>query len=213
PVAPLDTAAATADCSAVSCRASSATGAPAYVRPSRSRTAAPLAASARPIAPRASTTNLASSASSSVIALPPSGFRRTDQDRTDPDTAAVVGPAFGAQPQPIPRDLGAGQRDAAQFEGDQPTDRVDVEVLVELHVVQLAEILDRQPGRHPKVLVAQVFHRCDLVGVVLVGDLADDLLQHILDCDQARDGSVLVDQQRHVVAVPLHLTEQRVERL
>ena len=39
--APLDTAAASAACNAVSGSAASPTGAPAYVRPSRSRTAAP----------------------------------------------------------------------------------------------------------------------------------------------------------------------------
>src|SRR6185295_5896832 len=141
PVAPLDTAAATADCSAVSCRASSATGAPAYVRPSRSRTAAPLAASARPIAPRASSTSLASSASSSVITPPCPGLRRADQDRTDPDTAAVVGPAFGAEPQSVPCHFGARQRDTAEFQRHQPADGVDVQIFVELDVVQLAKVL------------------------------------------------------------------------
>ena len=122
-------------------------------------------------------------------------------------------PALGAQLQPVPRHLGARQRHAAQLEGQQAADGVDVEILVELDVVQLAEVLDRQPGRHPEVLVAQVFHRRDLVGVVLVGDLADDLLEHVLDGDQARDRAVFVDQQRHVVAVALHLAQQRVQRL
>ena len=124
----------------------------------------------------------------------------------------MVRPAFGAQPQPVPRHLGARQRDTAQLEGHQAADRVDVEVLVELDVVQLAEVLDGQPRRHPEMLVAQVFHGRDFVGVVLVGDLADDLLQHVLDRDQARDGAVLVDQQHHVDAVALHLAQQRVER-
>ena len=58
---------------------------------------------------------------------------------------------------------------------------------------------------HAKVLVAQFFHGGDLVRVVLVCDLADDLLQHVLDGDQAGDCAVLVDEQRHVVAVALHL--------
>ena len=54
----------------------------------------------------------------------------------------MVGSAFGAQPQSVPCHLGAGQRDAAKLEGQQTADRVDVEVLVELDVVQLAEVLD-----------------------------------------------------------------------
>ena len=38
-----------------------------------------------------------------------------------------------------------------------------------------------------------------LVLVVLVGDLADDLLQHVLDGHQAGDAAVFVRHQRHVV--------------
>ena len=49
--------------------------------------------------------------------------------------------------------------------------------------------------------------------VILVGDLPDDLLQHVLDGHQPGDRPVLVDQQRHVLAVLLHLTQQRIQRL
>ena len=40
-----------------------------------------------------------------------------------------------------------------------------------------------------------------LVEVVLVLDVADDLLEHVLDGHQAGDAAVLVDHDRHVVAV------------
>src|SRR5271166_1730843 len=213
-VAPLDTAAATAACNAVRRSDDRATGAPAYVRPSASRTAAPLAASARPIAPRASTTSLASSVSSrSVTVAVLLGSGGVDEHGPDPHPAALILTALGAQPQPVRNHLGAGQRHAAEFQRQQAADGVDVEILFELHIVELAEVLDRQPCGHPKLLVGQLLDRRDLIGVVLVGDLADDLLQHVLDRHQPRGGPVFVDQQRHVVAVALHLAQQLVKRL
>ena len=115
--------------------------------------------------------------------------------------------ALGPQPQSVPDHLGTGQRNPAQFQRYQAADGVDVEVAVELDTVELPDILDRQPCLDPEHLVPQVFHRGDLIGVVLVGDLTDDLLQHVLDGDQARGGAVLVDQQGHMDAVALHLLE------
>jgi hypothetical protein len=53
----------------------------------------------------------------------------------------------------------------------------------------------------------------DLVEVVFVLDVADDLLQHVLDGDQAGDAAVLVDHDRHVVARGAELAQQDVEAL
>ena len=39
-----------------------------------------------------------------------------------------------------------------------------------------------------------------VVVVVLVVDVADDLLEHVLDGDEAGDAAVFVDDDRHVVA-------------
>jgi hypothetical protein len=39
-----------------------------------------------------------------------------------------------------------------------------------------------------------------VVVVVLVVDVADDLLEHVLDGDEAGDAAVLVDDDRHVAA-------------
>ena len=50
-------------------------------------------------------------------------------------------------------------------------------------------------------------------GVVLVGDLADDLLEDVLDRHQAGEAAVLVDDDRHVGARGLHLPQQLVDRL
>ncbi len=110
-------------------------------------------------------------------------------------------------------DLSAGQRHPAQLQGEQAADRVDVEVLVEVDVVELPDILDRQPCGHPEHVVAQLFHRRHLIGVVLVGNLADDLLQHVLDGDQSGGCAVLINEQGDVDAVSLHFLEQVIERL
>jgi hypothetical protein len=47
--------------------------------------------------------------------------------------------------------------------------------------------------------------------VVLVGDLADDLLEDVLDGDQACRATVLVDDDHEVGAGRLHLGEQVVD--
>ncbi len=52
-----------------------------------------------------------------------------------------------------------------------------------------------------------------LVEVVLVLDVADDLLQHVLDRDEARHAAVFVDDDRDVVAVGAELAQQHVEPL
>lgn len=44
-------------------------------------------------------------------------------------------------------------------------------------------------------------------------NLADDLLQHVFDADEAGYRAVLVDQQGHVVTVALHFPQQCVQRL
>src|SRR5262245_40630678 len=159
PVAPLDAAAATAACSPLSFSVDKSTGAAAYVRPSASLTAAPLSASARAIAARASTTSLASSASSSsaMVVVPPIGrsagpvgVGRAQQNGVDAHTPPMIRAALGAQPQAVRDHLGPRQRHPPQFQGDQAAHGVDVEVVVEFHVVQFPDVLDRQPRGNPK---------------------------------------------------------------
>ena len=52
-----------------------------------------------------------------------------------------------------------------------------------------------------------------LVEVVFVLDVADDLLEHVLDRDEARHAAVLVDDDRDVVAVGAEVAQQHVEAL
>ena len=79
-------------------------------------------------------------------------------------------------------------------------------------VEQLGEVVDVQRGRHPQPAVAEVLDLGRLA-VVLVGDLADDLLEDVLDGDQARGAAVLVDDDGEVGLVALHLAQQVVDRL
>ena len=52
-----------------------------------------------------------------------------------------------------------------------------------------------------------------LVEVVLVLDVADDLLQHVLDRDEAGHAAVLVDDDRDVVAVRAEIAQEDVQSL
>src|SRR5690606_13774414 len=207
-VAPAATALATESCSAVSVNDGRETLAPAYVRPSESRTAAPSTAPIRARAARASVTSFASSWSSCSVSTFASGIRSlplllarstrlllepvvlgaADQYRLDPVTPA--GGAFGHQPQPPHRSGRARDRHAAQRLREQPGDRVHL-LGRQLHLEQLAQVLDRQPAGDPHRAVLQPLDRRDL-HVVLVGDLPDDLFQDVLDRDQAGGATVLV---------------------
>mgnify|MGYP003694122647 CR=1 FL=1 len=52
-----------------------------------------------------------------------------------------------------------------------------------------------------------------LVEIVLVLDVADDLLEHVLDGDQARDAAVFVDDDGDMVAIGAKVAQQHVEPL
>jgi hypothetical protein len=52
-----------------------------------------------------------------------------------------------------------------------------------------------------------------LVEVVLVLDVADDLLEHVLDGDQAGHAAVFVDHDGHVVVVRAEVAQQHVQAL
>jgi hypothetical protein len=76
----------------------------------------------------------------------------------------------------------------------------------------LLELGHRQPRRDPGGAGREPLDRRAL-GVVLVGDLAHDLLEDVLDSDQAGGAAVLVDDDRHVDPHALHLPQQLVDRL
>jgi hypothetical protein len=75
----------------------------------------------------------------------------------------------------------------------------------------------RSIGRVAAHAVGAVGQREDVALVLgdveLVLDLADDLLEHVLDGDQPGDAAELVDHDRQVVAVAAELAQQVVEAL
>ena len=81
----------------------------------------------------------------------------------------------------------------------------------ELDVEQLLEIVDVRPAIHARLILGQADdHR--LLGVVLVLDLADDLLEQVLDRHQAGRSPVLVEDDRDVDLPTLEFVEEVVDR-
>ena len=125
-----------------------------------------------------------------------------DQDRAH----AAALDLLGAEHQVAEADLVALLRNLAEEAEHQAADRVPFRVR-QLDAEQLAEIVDGRATLDP---VDAVGHRDELglVRVVLVLDLADQLLEHVLERDQADDRAVLVGDQRRVELLPLHLAQQ-----
>ena len=80
-----------------------------------------------------------------------------------------------------------------------------------LEVPQVEQVVDRGPAVDPRPVLAQLLDQ-RLLDVVLVLDLADDLLEEVLDRDQARRPAVLVEHDRDVDLAPLELVQQVVDR-
>ena len=80
--------------------------------------------------------------------------------------------------------------------------RVDVE--------QLGEVVDVGAPVDPGLVVGEPDDQ-RLLDVVLVLDLADDLLEQVLDRDQAGRSAVLVEHDRDVDLAALELVEQVVD--
>src|SRR5690606_25746372 len=155
---------------------------------SRSRTAAPWATWRRAREARARVTSLASSGGSSMPRMyrPRSGLggHVLRLDTGDDHPADAVPPTLRrlrleAQAPHLHDRPGDGDR--AQMLGHQPADRVDV-VVLDADAEQLLEIVDVEPGADSPRPVRQGLALVGLV-VVLVGDLADDLLEDVLDRD------------------------------
>ncbi len=107
----------------------------------------------------------------------------------------------------------AAMRHAAEMMGDQPADGIDL-VVGEIGAERLVELCDLGERAHA---VAAVRRRDDVAGflveVVFVLDVADDLLQHVLDGDQAGHAAVFVHHDREVVAVHAEVVQQHVQAL
>ena len=98
-------------------------------------------------------------------------------------------------------DLLAALGHAAEALQHEAADRVEL-LVAEVGAELLVEVGDLGQ-RLDAVVAAPVLDDVvlGLVEVVLVLDVADDLLEHVLDRDQPGDAAVLVDHDRDVVAV------------
>ena len=100
---------------------------------------------------------------------------------------------------------------APQQRKHEAAERVDVLLLLGLQKLEpqvLLELLDGRARRGDEPELRLGGDMRGLGDVVLVLDVADDLLDQILDGDEAVGAAVLVDDQRHVDAGRLHADEQ-----
>src|SRR5699024_567717 len=126
----------------------------------------------------------------------------------------VAAPALAFQGESEPSVFGAcaTEWDPTQDEGHKTTHGLHIVHLQIALGEQLGELAQRKTCGDPDPTVLEPLHRGDLV-VVLVGDLTDDLLDDVFQGDQARSAAVLVDGDRHVVALLLHLPQQFIDGL
>src|SRR6266567_4280746 len=124
----------------------------------------------------------------------------------DGDGADPVAPAshtLGGQPQARHGRRRAGDRHPAEPLRKQSADGLHV-LGLDPNLEQLGQLVHRQPRRHPGVPVAEPLDR-RLLPVVIVCDIAHDLLQDVLDRHQSGRAAILVDHDGHVRPPGLHL--------
>ncbi len=104
-------------------------------------------------------------------------------------------------------------RHAAQVVGQQPAHGIDVFV-GEMRAEGFVELADFGQAAHAHVAIGGrqnvVFF---LIEVVFVFNVADDLLQHVFDGDEACHAAVFVNDDGDVVAVDAEVSQQHVQSL
>jgi hypothetical protein len=107
----------------------------------------------------------------------------------------------------------AAPRHVAQLVRDDAADGVE-RVFRQRHVERVVDLGDAGVAGHAHAAVGQRVDAALGIGVVeFVLDLADDLLEHVLDREQPGGVAELVDHDRQVVAVAAELAQQLVEVL
>ena len=105
----------------------------------------------------------------------------------------------------------AANRYAARQHRNEPAQRIDIAGILgagEYRTDAGLEFLHRQAGVDDQGAVGIGLQPRRRGGLVLFLDLADDLLDQILDGDQPVDAAIFVDHQRHVDAPLAHLQKQ-----
>src|SRR5690606_38302351 len=89
-----------------------------------------------------------------------------------------------------------------------------VELLIgEVGIELLVELFDRRQALDQEVAGGQFLDVVLVVDIVLVLDVADDLLQYILDGDQTRHAAIFVDDDGHMVMGRAKFLEQHIQPL
>ena len=100
---------------------------------------------------------------------------------------------------------------AAKLGDDEASQRL--EMAVGQHQPEfLLEVVAVDQARHLTLIARLRGRSVGFDRIVLVGDLTEDLLQEILDGDDAGSASVFVDDDRQGPALTLHVDEQLIER-
>ena len=85
-------------------------------------------------------------------------------------------------------------------------------VLIDDDTQGFFEVIDVHRRGHAPVVRVDLLD-VGILPVVFVDDLADDLLEDVLDRDQPRSAAVFVDDDRNVLLVALHLLEEHIGQL
>ena len=96
---------------------------------------------------------------------------------------------------------------------DEATDGVEIAVFGQVRAQSLVDFVDSHAGLNFGRVIVDALDAFDQVLVVFVDDLADDLLQNVLDRDQARHAAEFVQHHGHVIAILLKLLQQFVQTL
>src|SRR5207244_191104 len=107
-------------------------------------------------------------------------------------------------------DLVAGARHPPHLRGHEAAERAHVGGLGELDAEPLGDVVHQREAVEDETL--RRLHDARWLAVELVLDLAHDLLDDVLEGDQAGGAPVLVHHDRHVRAALLEVPLQRVER-
>src|SRR5579863_1689858 len=107
----------------------------------------------------------------------------------------------------------AAARQATQLLHEQTRNGVEALLLGEPRAEVFVELIDAGHAAHRELTLAVATDVLNVLDVELVVDLADDLFDDVLDGDQPGDAAVLIDDDRHVIAVAAELLQQHVQAL
>src|SRR5438874_4033114 len=141
------------------------------------------------------------------------GGGRLFDDTHAADAAALD--AFDDEPCTAGFDGLARLRESTELGDDKSAERVVVRSGLrrrQVQVERLADVLERNPRVHQRLALRHRQHHL-LLDVVLVAYLADDLLDQILDRHEPAGAAVLVDDDRNVDLVLLHVAKELVDLL